>query len=142
MVKVLLKSGADETIVDTDEKAAWDVVAVGISEELRLAGDFESVCKLLAKAPADRAWRRRSYLVLCRAHPDRVQQAPDSSSELVGTAQGTCNVTTNGRGGCNVTVGGTSAREGTGADRASTVWKVLGLQAQGIFRTIVGYLIK
>lgn len=35
---------------------------------------MSGVGKLLANAPADKAWRRRGYLVLCRAHPDRLQQ--------------------------------------------------------------------
>ena len=30
--------------------------------------------QLLANAPADRAWRRRGYLALCRAYPDRVRR--------------------------------------------------------------------
>ena len=51
-----------------------DMIGLAVEEEDHLVEDVERVRELLANAPADRAWRRRGYLVLCRAHPDRVQQ--------------------------------------------------------------------
>lgn len=50
-----------------------------VYEEAQLA-DVKYVRQLLTSAPADRAWRRPGYLVLCRAHPDRMQQVQDISS--------------------------------------------------------------
>lgn len=37
------------------------------------SGDAIRVLELLTNAPADRAWRRRLPLVICRARPDRIQ---------------------------------------------------------------------
>ncbi len=40
---------------------------------LRVPEHEQRVRNLLARAPADRAWRRRGLMVLCRAHPDRLR---------------------------------------------------------------------
>lgn len=77
-VKLLLRWGADETIVSARGKTAAD--NVGARRRFgREAGDDddELVRTLLARAPADRAWRRRGLLVLCRAYPDRLQLEGD-----------------------------------------------------------------
>ena len=126
MVDILLRSGADETIVDDEGYRAANVVADNIEDEDRLAEDVERVHKLLANAPADRAWRRRGYLVLCRAHPDRVQQAPEVSTVSAYAD--------------NETSGQDVADERASGELADAVEKVLRLQEEGVFRTIVGYL--
>lgn len=65
-------SGADERFIDeNDKRSATDVIAPSLPEEDRLGEDVELVRKLLASAPADRAWRRRGYLVLAHFNPDR-----------------------------------------------------------------------
>ena len=61
-------------IVDNKGRKAVDIMGVCVAEEDQLAEDLERVHGLLVNAPADRAWRRRGYLVLCNAHPDSVQQ--------------------------------------------------------------------
>lgn len=66
-------------------------------EEDRLAEDVERVHELLVNAPAVRAWRRRGYPVLCRAHPDRVHQKQEVSTLYSGTAGAEAN-------GCHETV--------------------------------------
>eukprot|EP00903_Cladosiphon_okamuranus_P016928 g15604.t1 len=72
-VDILLRWGADETTTNDDgftpAEIAEDYFGLEYDE---LAEDFERVHKLLANAPADRAWRRRGYLTMCRAHPDRL----------------------------------------------------------------------
>lgn len=52
-----------------------------IEEQDSLAEDVERVRKLLSNAPADRAWRPRGSLVLCRAYypGGRVHQGHRSS---------------------------------------------------------------
>lgn len=40
-----------------------------------MAEGVDRVRQLLANAPADRAWRRWGYLVLCRARPDVLRRA-------------------------------------------------------------------
>ena len=96
-------------------------------EENRLTEDADRVRKLCANAPADRAWRRRGYLVLCRARPDRVHRAPEASS---GSAHHTG----------SETLGGRATGEQAGGELADVVMEVLGLQEEGMFWTIVGSL--
>ncbi|CAM9716869.1 unnamed protein product, partial [Hapterophycus canaliculatus] len=55
VVDLLLRSGANETIADFEGDTAADLVD---------DGDAGRVVTLLANAPADRAWRRRRFLVM------------------------------------------------------------------------------
>eukprot|EP00903_Cladosiphon_okamuranus_P021605 g19866.t1 len=141
-VDYLLRAGADETIVDLEGRKASDVIGEDLEDEDALAEYVEHVRELLANAPANRAWRRRGYLVLCRAHPDRVQR-----SQVVDDAHRTKTsrrTRTNGRlskeeGGAG---GDTPLADdsSTGGDWAVAVAEVLLLQEDGIFRSIVRYL--
>ena len=139
MVDSLLRAGADETIVDRLGLKAVDMIGTDVGlYQVCLAEDFERVHELLANAPADRAWRRRGYLVLCRAHPDRVQQG-----QVIG---GTHHADA-GRENRNLeemtrvgeVMGGNIVDESTGGGWVVVVSRVLRLQ-EGIFRSIVGYL--
>ena len=73
MTDSLLRAGADETVVDDRGFKAADSIGQFVDEGGRLAEDVQRVRELLANAPIDRSCRRRGYLVLCRAHPNRVQ---------------------------------------------------------------------
>ncbi|CAM9744400.1 unnamed protein product [Ectocarpus fasciculatus] len=76
VVDLLLRWGADETIVSKRGETAAD--RIGSRRLFRaVPGDDERVRSLLARAPAERAWRRRGLLVLCRAHPNRLQLGGD-----------------------------------------------------------------
>ena len=100
--------------------------------------------QLLKNAPADRSWRRRGYLVLCRAHPDRLQQVYGSSSACTGMAQSTSSRAEMGRAqqasDCGGGAGASRVDGRTGGGWAELMARVVGLQEEGIFRTIVGYL--
>jgi len=138
VVDLLLRSGADETIIDHEGWTAADAVAAGVEEEDRLAEDVERVRKLLASAPADKAWRRRGYLVLCRAHPERMRLP-----EEMGMSRRTRSVVRQRR--LEAThhhegVEGTVVKEGSRAGWAGVVAHVVGLQEEGLFRTILGFL--
>lgn len=77
-VDLLLRRGADETIVSRHGKTALESIGTrSVSRSLRVPGDDERVRSLLTRAPANRAWRRRGLLVLCRAHPDRLRLEGD-----------------------------------------------------------------
>lgn len=92
LVECLLRAGADETIVNNDGNRAVEELGNEVEEEAdRLAEDVERVRELLAIAPADRSWRHRGYLVLCRARPHRVQQGHMmiSGTHRIDTARGT-----------------------------------------------------
>lgn len=109
-----------------------------------LSGDYICrVMKLLTNAPADRVWRRRGYLVMCRAYPDRMQLLQENSSAHAGVARRTRSSIKLGRtvtGSYIGTVGGSTVDGRTGGDWAVVVAKVLVLQEEDIFRHIVGYL--
>lgn len=72
VVDLLLQWGADETITDNHDRTAADMIGIKARQWYHLTDDVERVRKLLANAPADRAWRRRALPMLCRAHPGRV----------------------------------------------------------------------
>lgn len=76
---LLLRSGADELITDRDGNIPVDLVGSSTVAGLDFKGvEMERLRELLVKAPADRAWRRRGYLVMCRAFPERVCLSPDN----------------------------------------------------------------
>lgn len=73
IVDILVRAGADETNVDHYGNTPADVVCLSNEGADQPAEDAERVRELLANAPADRAWRRRGYFLLCRSHPERLQ---------------------------------------------------------------------
>eukprot|EP00752_Nemacystus_decipiens_P011488 g10200.t1 len=73
VVDALVRSGAEENIVDNEGYTSE--LLVTSCNDPRMDERAKRVCGLLANAPADRAWRRQGYLVLCRAHLDRLEQA-------------------------------------------------------------------
>eukprot|EP00903_Cladosiphon_okamuranus_P013895 g12923.t1 len=149
VVDLLLRSGAVETIADEDGNIAFDVMGRAVEKEHRLAEDVQRVRKLLANAPNDRAWRRRGYLVLCRAHPSRLTHLRQEIGARVGVAPRTRSGKKMSRiaaAAAAAAGGGGSARGGTSADGrggrgwAGVVGWLVTLEEEGIFRTIVGYL--
>ncbi|CAB1115964.1 unnamed protein product [Ectocarpus sp. CCAP 1310/34] len=89
-VDLLLRWGADETVVDDEghtpysyhfpagaDEAEWD-------EENRRT--YKRLSKLLTHAPQDRSWRRRGFLVMCRTHQDRLRlvvDVPDTAATAI-----------------------------------------------------------
>ena len=131
---------------DEYEEEEWFVDEFEDEEEDEDDEDVERVRRLLEDAPADRADRARRlrvYLVLCRAHPDRMQQVCRSTIAHVGVSRRTRSATKQARADVSRrdgSVGGGTAKERTGVDWANVLVRVVGLQEEGIFRTIVGYL--
>lgn len=83
---LLLKWGGDETAVDHEGNTPLSLVGLATTNTTSITTDstittdsvskeennMERLRKLLENAPADRAWRRRGFFVLCRTFPDRV----------------------------------------------------------------------
>eukprot|EP00752_Nemacystus_decipiens_P007707 g6890.t1 len=143
MVDALLRSGADETMVDDSGLKAADMIGKHqhdvFSKGRRSVKDVKRVRKLLANAPTDRVWRRRGYFVLCRAHPDRVQQYQvigDEHRRSTGCGSRSCVEVARAEG----SEGYSTTHACAGANWAAVVVKVVGLHEEGIFRAIVGYL--
>ena len=138
VVDLMLKHGADEKAVDRHGKAPADVVGLLVNVQYRVADDVERVRKLLAKAPANRAWRRRRFLVLCRAHypSGRVQLGQGAThAHDHGTAKRTRGNPEPSRAEAEW-AGVASMLMGVGADPIS----LMGDGADIIFETIVGFL--
>eukprot|EP00752_Nemacystus_decipiens_P001326 g1316.t1 len=81
VVDLLLRWGADENVTNDLGQTPNDVVGSRVQEQNDQGEGVERVRSLLADAPADRAWRRRGFLVMCRAHypGGRVQLVQGSS---------------------------------------------------------------
>ena len=142
MVNLLLRSGADETITNDEGKTPADVIGEwweDDEEEEPVVMEVERARRLLATAPADKAWRRRAYLVLYRAHPDRLHQQQTSSGR-VGMARGTGGDVKLARAEGNGVGGGDVVDEKVDANWADMLANLVGLQEEDIFRTIVGYV--
>lgn len=151
LVDLLLRAGADETSVDANGQKPVDIVGECVEEgDEILPEETTRVRHLLANAPADRAWCRRGHLVLCRAHPDRMQllrpqqgsnqalvggcwlQKPDSRGEVTA-------VEASSRSGDAAGYPAVSERS-DGSDWITALAWVLGVQEEGVFRMIVGFL--
>lgn len=89
VVDLLLRRGADENISSKLGSTAEDAVGCRVQEQDRVGEEFERVRILLANAPADRAWRRRGFLVMCRAHHPggRVKLRQENASNDGGIAK-------------------------------------------------------
>ena len=88
-VEILLRWGADEARVDQlGGKRAEEVLGswrYDEDEDEERKADDQRIRHMLARSPADRAWRRRGWLVLARSRPGQVQVAPNG---LVGRVVG------------------------------------------------------
>ena len=140
VVDCLLRSGADETILNNAGETPATVLedVAGDTYNDQLPHEVDRVRRLLANAPADRAWRRRGYLMLCRAHPDRMLLLQKSSSARRAQSSAELGRTETGNG--KGTAGKRSMDGRADGDWAVVVANVLGLQEDGIFWTVVGYL--
>ena len=173
-VDLLLRWGADETAVDDNGKTPAETL------DLRLPGylppgesrcsqeEIDRVRTLLARAPADRAWRRRGWLVMLRSRTAMAGSASreESSCETddgVGVGSSASSAAAGGRrpegrDHCKVarnertervdpkvpgkasTSEGLAETDGEGEGWNRLVASLLGLELEGVFRTVVGFL--
>lgn len=148
---LLLRWGADETSVDHKGQSAALLLGNRKQEGQDKIKAAERVRRLLSRAPADRTWRRRGLLVLCRAFPEKVQVSAlkrhaaiggvvQSDPEWVGVAQSakTGEGLAHGAGQC------AASDDGAGDERAGVLpcveARVVALDQDAIFRTIVCFL--
>eukprot|EP00752_Nemacystus_decipiens_P012621 g11177.t1 len=112
----LLRKGADETITDDDGNTPKDLIESGADPSGRLQ-------RLLVNAPADRTWRRRGMLVLCRARSIKVV-AGDGDGKV-------------GKVPCHGKEVGAGAAAG---GRGCVLTRMVGLEDKEVFRSIVMFL--
>ncbi|CBN73912.1 MHC_I C-terminus family protein [Ectocarpus siliculosus] len=143
-VELLLRRGADEELTNEEGDAPADIVGASpsnatVDEEIEV--DNQRIRRMLARAPADRSWRRRGLLVLSRSCPTRVQIANRSSSgSSIGSSKG-----------CFAKVSPAS-RKNSGGDNEETgdqmvmvdwrylVCRLIELEVDGLFRLVVGFV--
>ncbi|CAM9547119.1 unnamed protein product, partial [Scytosiphon promiscuus] len=139
IVEDLLRHGADEEALNDHGLSPVSVVGDIVGVDVALP-----VMELLARAPGDRAWRRRGLLILCCARTKRGKEGeshvgqgkredgrrePGSDGVVEGWASGGT------QGGAHVTV---DDRCADGLERIVD-W-LLGLREEGLFRIVVGFL--
>ncbi|CAN0492137.1 unnamed protein product [Ectocarpus sp. 12 AP-2014] len=155
-VGLLLRSGADETAVNNADETPADLLEFLDDEDGKRCseGEIERVRLLLARVPADRAWRRRSWLVMLRscaktgrATTDENGGADEASNDAGDRKSGKCKGarTENGEsaGGwvrSRMNGAGEVGVEGGAGGWASIVASVVGLELEEVFRSIVGFL--
>ena len=139
-VDALLRAGADETMVNAALETPADVLERSAADHE--AEDHESVAqirKLLANAPADRAyrvWARRRHVVMCRAFPGRVRLAdasPSSPADSPQCKKAALREAGEGESGCR-------AEGKAGSDFSGAMGSLIGLQEADLFRAIVEFL--
>lgn len=138
VVDLFLRWGADENAVADDGNTPADLIGSLVLEgDDNVAENIERVRKLLVDAPADRAWRRRGFLVLCRAHypSGRVQLEHKSTHTHAGVVKKMCSIAQPTKAEENW-AGVVRMLMMVGADPIS----LLGDGADLIFEAIVGYL--
>lgn len=142
IVDLLLRSGADETIENRHEETPVGEIEYRAELDGRTGGslarneDFDRVRKLLANAPADRTWRRRGFLVLCRAYPDRVHLLAGMAPRTRSRAR----LARANAGGVDPQITTGSNDIEPGGSWPGVVNIVLGLAEEGVFRKIVRFL--
>lgn len=136
-VDVLLRLGANEKLLDYQRKPATGVIGGTRRERSHFGQGEESptevqtrIRRMLERAPADRVWRRRGWLVLYRAYPTRFQ--------LVGSSNCSPRCAKDLRTG-SVASGG-ELRDNLDSDLSQLVGNVVGLEADDVFRLIVSLL--
>lgn len=149
-VDLLLRWGASEALVNRSGRSPADLLcdeAHPAEGERCSDEELERARALLARAPADRVWRRRCWLVMLRARAETTGTsyvADDSSSKEESGRSTKLKVEGAGDGdGGGVVCGG---RRDDGEMAAVTgsfsdvVGALIGLRPQGVFRVVVGFL--
>lgn len=137
VVDLLLRRGANEKATTSDGLVAADMIRSPVGARDRVARDIERARKLLANAPGDRAWRRRGFLVMCRARyaDARVQVGRGGDEANACVARRTRSHAEPARRARGWTLVA-KMLIGVGADPIS----LMGNGADLIFETIVGYI--
>ena len=117
----LLRQGADETVRDNNGHTAEDLIEGHGSPQRRLR-------RLLTNAQADRAWRRRGMLVMCRSRCDKVLGGDQERGASKVQCQASGSALASGK-----------ARS-PAADGRALLMQVVELEADAVFRAIIGFL--
>ncbi|CAM9680433.1 unnamed protein product [Ectocarpus sp. 4 AP-2014] len=140
-VELLLRWGADEKLTNNAGETPADVVRA--RQQNGPETNHQCLLRMLARAPADRSWRRRGWLVLSRSCPTRVQivnrsgsvSSIGSSSSNHGNSAKVARVSGEG-----LSRGGEETEDQMVVDLRGLVGRLVGLEDDGLFRLVVGFL--
>lgn len=144
-VDLLLRWGGDETALNEEERSPaemLDEAAVDGEGHECSEDEIERARRLLARAPADRAWRRRCGLVMLRARASeaRVEPYGGSSGSAIRESSSDAGGRSEAEGfndGCG---GATMGSEGAGEVSNDMAAFLVELGPEGVFRTVVSFL--
>ncbi|CAM9823159.1 unnamed protein product [Ectocarpus fasciculatus] len=144
VVDLLLRWGADETYLDTNDKTPAMNLDFLPSHPTCPPAEIERVRLLLARAPADRAWRRRCWLIMLHS---RSTKAGAHGYEIGGETGGSSNQA-GGRAGQSLKNAKTEGQPfsigciagAKGAGLSGVVKFLVDRGVQDVFRTVVGFL--
>ena len=166
-VDLLLRWGADETALSIDGLPPVELLDHDLDESENRCSqeEVERARLLLAHAPADRAWRRRGWLVMLRSRASKVEVASHGTSGGCSNVAGIQETEGQKTSGTEVAAGvqhddtrwqrsrggegevgdllGVGAGDGADSNGSSfngVVALLLGLELEGVFRTVVGFL--
>lgn len=151
LVTLLLQGGADDNAVNSDRETPADMLrgGDGAGEERGRTNPTlaRKILWTLARAPADRAWRRRRFMVIMRnrlLRQSEVREAGDREMTVVAGSGATIATTDTAMGGCDQReAGGDGVRGDFGNvayEDCLCVSSAMLVVEEGIFRNIVGYI--
>ena len=153
VVDALLRWGADETALNNDGKSPADLLDSVYKGRKCSQEDIERVRLLLARAPADRAWRRRGWLAMLRSRASRSKPIAgggheEGSSGASGGAEGSRKVARSEAAGGVGSGEGAHATNGVGEEMGAVgdelfggaVVRLVGLEPEGVFRAVLEFL--
>ncbi|CAB1102228.1 unnamed protein product [Ectocarpus sp. CCAP 1310/34] len=150
-IDLLLRWGADENAVNSAGRTPVTVWRRNGYVHRLPAASRTSVPKMFHWIPRDKAWRRRGWLVLCRALPNRVRLKADDAgtcsgagqslrARRVGAGSGSCSTSVPPVGKAGGVPVGSLPREKIAGGLSALVAKVVGLHEDGVFRTIMEFV--
>ena len=154
VVDLLLRWGADETALNSDGLAPAGVLGVERNSSFlpSTQDEIERTRLLLAHAPADRTWRRRSWLVMLRSRVEEARVTTSYDGGGAGNGGMLANVDDGQRENCKEARSGTGGgRQGNAADAlggasgetcvlSDAVTSLASLETEDVFRAVVCFL--
>lgn len=158
-VRALLRRDADETLLNDEDETPREIMGNLVPEDRRDEDVVEWITEMLARAPADRVWRRRGWLAMINARRKVVFMEDDTASaaQLLVASQKLRGQQRNGSGSDGI--GTVSSDGGTVARRRVERWsgessdvhpslrkfhavvtKLVDVTDELVFRRIVSYL--
>ena len=158
-VDLLLRWGADEDALNNDDQtpSARLDLPHGDTEKPASRDEIERTRVLLSRAPSDRAWRRRGWLIMLRSRAEKAREAISCDSRGYATdVRSSADIPREGKsckvarregtesGGDHV-VGklasiGVRVDGGDGGVLSGVVGLLVGLEVEGVFRTALSFL--